>query len=165
MRKLLAAAIGLITAMILVVYWSSDYSEPGATAPATVSQTASQPSPPPQEQIHTHEFAAKGRVPAYYETAPPLKTLPGTLSPDIFTGNQRLAYLAAKEIPQILAQLPCYCHCDRSIGHKSLHSCFESEHGENCGICIGEAVMAYNLNKQGVGVAEIRRRVITAYGQ
>ena len=91
--------------------------------------------------------------------------LPPTLSPELFTGNEKLAYQAAKEIPQTLAQLPCYCHCDRSQNHKSLHSCFESEHGENCGICIGEALMARNLHRTGMNVGEIRKRIIAAYGQ
>jgi hypothetical protein len=165
MRRLLALAIALIIAVILAIYWSSN-AQPEVTAPVPATQHASESSAvPPQEQIHLQEFAAKGRVPAFYETAPAARTLPPTLSPEIFTGNQRLAYQTAKDLPQILAQLPCYCHCDRSIGHKSLHSCFESEHGENCGICIGEAVMAYNLDKQGVDVPEIRRRIIAAYGQ
>ena len=164
MNKILAAAIALVTAMIVVIYWSSNR-KPVATAPEAVVQSMTQPSPPSPEQKHTHEFAAKGRVPAFYETPPVAKSLPSTLSPELFTGNQRLAYRAAREIPQVLAQLPCYCHCDRSIGHKSLHSCFESEHGENCGICIGEAVMAYNLHQQRVDASEIRRRIIAAYGQ
>lgn len=112
-----------------------------------------------------HEFAAKGRVPAYYATPPDVAALPPTLSPALFTGNKKLAYQAAKEIPQTLAQLPCYCHCDRGQNHKSLHSCFESEHGENCGICIGEALMAHNLQKQGASVSEIREQIIRAYGK
>ena len=161
MRKILAVLIAAIVAMIVVVYWSTD-SQPVATSTAPATRGSSQPS---QSQIHMHEFAATGRVPAYYETAPDVRTLPLTLSPEIFTGNKRLAYQAAKEIPQILAQLPCYCHCDRSESHKSLHSCFESEHGENCGICIGEALMAYNLDKQGVHVGQIRKQIIGAYGK
>ena len=163
MRYLLAAAIAIIVAIIIVMYLSAG-AQPVATPSTPSTQSRSEPSPPPQQQIHMHEFAAKGRVPAFYETAPAVKALPPTLPPELFTGNQRLAYQVAKEMPQLLAQLPCYCHCDRSIGHKSLHSCFESEHGENCGICIGEAVMAYNLDRQGVGVAEIRRRIVAAYG-
>ena len=76
-----------------------------------------------------------------------------------------MAYQAAKEIPQTLAQLPCYCHCDRSFGHKSLLTCFASDHGENCGICIGEALMAYNLQKRGgLNASQIREKIIAAYG-
>jgi hypothetical protein len=110
------------------------------------------------------DYAATRRIPAYYETVPDISSLPPTLSPEIFTGNKKLAYQAAKEIPEVLAQLPCYCHCDRGHGHKSLHSCFESEHGENCGICIGEALMAHSLQKRGATVTEIRKQIIAAYG-
>ena len=112
----------------------------------------------------THNHAAMNRVPAHYDFAPPLNSLRGTLAPELFAGNVQLAYRAAREIPQTLAQLPCYCHCDVSQGHKSLHSCFEDEHGENCGTCIGEAVMAYNLERQGLRATQIRERIIRAYG-
>ena len=150
----------VIVAMIVIASGSNrEKSVTGTAAPIA------QPAPPTQDQIHVHEHVTKGRVPAFYTSAPDLKTLRPTLSPELFTGNTKLAYRAAKEIPQTLAQLPCYCHCDRGHNHKSLYSCFESEHGENCGICIGEAVMAYNLEKQGVSVSEIRNRVIAAYGQ
>lgn len=112
-----------------------------------------------------HDHATTTRVPAYYKAAPNLSTLPATLSPELFTGNERLAYQAAKDIPQTLAQLPCYCHCDRGFGHKSLLSCFETEHGENCGICIGEALMAHNLEKRSkLNAEQIRERIINAYG-
>ena len=161
MKKILVAFVLVIAAII--VSWSWSREQPilaGKTQPVTQL-----PSRPAQEQIHVHEYAVKGRVPAFFATAPDPATLQPTLSPQLFTGNIRLAYQAAKEIPQTLAQLPCYCHCDRGHNHKSLHSCFETEHGENCGICIGEALMAYNLQKQGVGVTEIRNKVIAAYGQ
>ena len=161
MKKLLAALISIIVAVIVVASWSSD-SQPVSTEFGTIEERSSKS---PEGQIRTHEFAAKGRVPAYFESAPDIRTLPQTLAPEIFSGNKRLAYQAAKEIPQTLAQLPCYCHCDRGEGHKSLHSCFESEHGEHCGICIGEALMAYNQEKQGVPVGEIRKQIVNAYGQ
>lgn len=122
--------------------------------------TVNQPQPAPAQQ----QSPKAERVPAHYTTAPPLDTLPPTLSPELFWGNQRLAYEAAQKIPQTLAQLPCYCHCDMSLGHKSLHSCFVTEHGESCGICIGEALMAYQLEKQKLPIAEIRKRIIAAYG-
>ena len=151
----------LIAAMLVIGFWSTDQT---LMVRESASVTARAPSPS-QENIHLHEYAAKGRVPAFYTTPPDVAVLPPTLSPELFTGNEKLAYKAAREIPQTLAQLPCYCHCDRSANHKSLHSCFESEHGENCGICINEALMAYNLQKQGMAVSEIRKRIIAAYGQ
>jgi len=162
MKKLIVIAIALAIVAMIVIGLSSSDSTPTVATTASVIQRAPQPAP---EQVHMHEYAAKGRVPAYYTTAPALAELPPTLSPELFTGNQKLAYQAAREIPQTLAQLPCYCHCDRSQNHKSLHSCFESEHGENCGICINEALMAYNLQKKGTAISEIRRQIIAAYGR
>ena len=161
MKKLILALVLLIVGMFVIGSWSWDQT-PVAGKSELVVQSSRVPA---QDNIHMHEYAAKGRVPAFYTTAPDLAVLPPTLAPELFTGNERLAYRAAKEIPQTLAQLPCYCHCDRSQNHRSLHSCFESEHGENCGICINEALMAYNLHKQGVAVSEIRKRIITTYGQ
>lgn len=162
MTKLIVVALALVIVAAILIGSSSNDSTPTVANSAPVTQRASQPT---QEQIHMHEYAAKGRVPAYYTTAPELATLQPTLSPELFTGNTKLAYKAAKEIPQTLAQLPCYCHCDRGHNHKSLHSCFESEHGQNCGICINEALIAHNLQKKGVAVSEIRRNIIAAYGK
>ena len=161
MKKLLIVFGLLVVAVIAAGSWSKDQT-PAVSEFAPVAQRPSQPT---HEQIHTHQYAAKGRVPAHYTMVPDLTELPPTLSPALFTGNTKLAYQAAKEIPQTLAQLPCYCHCDRGHNHKSLHSCFESDHGENCGICITEALMAHNLQKQGVATNEIRKRVIAAYSK
>lgn len=162
MKTLLLIALALLVVAVILVGSQSKTVTPTVDSSVPVAHRAS---PSTHEQIHSHEFAAKGRVPAYYATAPDKAELAPTLSPELFTGNKRLAYQAAKEIPQTLAQLPCYCHCDRGHNHKSLHSCFESEHGEDCGICIAEALMAYNLQKQGVAISEIRKQIIAAYGQ
>ena len=162
MKKLLIILALLVVAVILVAS-QSKAPAPGVDSSVPVAPRAA--SVPTHDHLHTQEYAARGRVPAFYTTAPSRADLEPTLSPELFTGNKRLAYQAAKEIPETLAQLPCYCHCDRGHNHKSLHSCFESEHGEDCGICIAEALMAYNLQKQGVAVSEIRKRIIAAYGQ
>jgi len=72
-------------------------------------------------------------VPAY-QSGSSLANLPPTLAHEAFAkASVRAAYAVAREIPQTLAELPCYCHCDKSIGHKSLHSCFTDDHGANCG--------------------------------
>jgi hypothetical protein len=107
--------------------------------------------------------ASKVRVPAHFTEAPPLASLNPTLSPADFTGNVKKAYQVAKEIPQTLAQLPCFCNCDRSVGHKSLHSCFEDEHAAGCGICTDSALIASELKQQGKSDAEIRDKLITMY--
>lgn len=121
-------------------------------------------SPVAQKQITPQSSTATLRVPAHYEEPPSVSSLGPTLSPEKFTGITRRAYQAAREIPQTIAQLPCYCHCDQSMGHKSLHSCFGDDHAAHCATCAGEALMAYRLEKeQKLSVAQIRDRIIAEY--
>jgi hypothetical protein len=86
-----------------------------------------------------------------------------TLSPDQFSGKVKKAYQVAKEIPQTLAQLPCFCYCD-TIGHKSLHSCYEDDHATGCTVCVDSALSASELKQQGISDGEIRDRLIAKYG-
>ena len=107
-----------------------------------------------------------GRVPAHFEDVRSLSDLPPTLPPERFFGTARQAYQVAKEIPQTLAQLPCYCYCDQSFGHKSLHSCYETDHSSQCAVCVSEALLAYRLQKeQGLYPAQIRERIITEFSK
>ena len=117
-----------------------------------------------EKQVTPQPDTATVRVPAHYEQAPRLNSLGPTLSPEKFTGMTRAAYQAVREIPQTIAQMPCYCHCDQSLGHKSLHSCFEDDHAAHCAVCAGEALMAYRLQtEQKLSVAQIRERIIAEY--
>ena len=161
MKMLLSVGLLILAiAFIAIAIYSRNEQNQTTTSVSAIANQSPREAPPPA----THNRAAMNRIPAHYETAPSLNALEATLAPELFAGNVQLAYRAAQEIPQTLAQLPCYCHCDMGKGHKSLHSCFEDEHGENCGICIGEAVMAYNLKRQGLKPTQIRERIIRAYG-
>ena len=105
------------------------------------------------------------RVPAYMADGKELQNLGPTLAPEQFTGKVREAYRIAKEIPQTLAQLPCYCYCDQGFGHKSLHTCYESDHSAHCAMCVNEALMAYRLQKdEGLTPAQIRERIVAEFG-
>jgi hypothetical protein len=73
---------------------------------------------------------------------------------------QRRAYEAAAKVPRVLYQLPCYCYCDRSAGHTSLHSCFEGDHGAHCSTCLQEAFYAYQMAKKGKSAKQIREGVM-----
>jgi hypothetical protein len=100
-------------------------------------------------------------VPAY-NVAPPTHALPPILSGTQLTGvyfshpYQVTAYKMAAKIPAVLHQEPCYCHCDRAMGHNSLHSCFEVIHGAECSTCMKEGVYAYQQTKAGRTPAQIR---------
>ena len=120
---------------------------------------------PPAEPHASHSSpAAKApRVPAY-QSAQASKNLGPTLAPDQFIGKTREAYKVAKQIPTTLAQLPCYCECDRGYGHKSLHSCFEDDHASHCAVCVDEALLAYQLQtREKMTPDQVRQQIIEKY--
>jgi hypothetical protein len=51
-----------------------------------------------------------------------------TLDPARFVGKALRAHQVAREIPDVLDRLYCYCGCDKLAGHKSLLSCFTDSH-------------------------------------
>ena len=104
------------------------------------------------------------RIPAHYADAQSAQPLAPTLDPQQFFGQARAAYQVAKEIPETLAQLPCYCYCDEGHGHKSLHTCFVDDHSSMCAVCVSEALLAYKLQKEdGLTPAQVRERIIAQY--
>src|SRR5262249_10899143 len=126
--------------------------------------------PVPEHQASHTPIEAPARtadtIPAHYEHAPSRSSLGPTLEPEKFTGPVRDGYRAAREIPQTLAQLPCYCHCDRGMGHKSLYSCYEDDHASHCATCVNEALLALKLEKeQKLTPAQIRDRIVQQFGQ
>lgn len=108
-----------------------------------LSAALSNPAPGHSASAHSHPT----RVPAYQNASELDKLLP-TLPPSEFFGKAREAYQVAKEIPQTLAQLPCYCECDQAFGHKSLQTCFVGDHASHCAVCVDEALLAYKLQKE-----------------
>lgn len=120
---------------------------------------------PAHSAEHTTPASADAKsIPAHYETEPPRIALAATLDPAKFNGKTRDAYRIVREAPQLIAQLPCYCYCDRGFGHKSLHSCFVDDHAAHCAVCVDEALLAYNLQKRGLSPQQIREQIIAQYG-
>lgn len=118
-----------------------------------------------QKPLIKEQRTEAARVPAYMTDEKMIAALKPTLAPEQFFGRAREAYQAAREIPETLAQLPCYCYCDEGFGHKSLHTCYESDHSAHCAMCVNEALTAYRLRKQeGLSPAQIRERIIEEYG-
>ena len=110
-------------------------------------------------------FAQGDRIPAYNTNAPRAGELLPILPADQRIGEsfkypyQVHAYELASKIPGVINQLPCYCYCER-IGHKSLHTCYESDHGAHCGICMKEVYYAYQQTKLKKTPAQIRDGII-----
>ena len=59
----------------------------------------------------------------------PKTGLPKTLDPNLFEGEAQQAYQIARKIPEVLAQMPCFCECE-AYGHENLLDCFIDRHGE-----------------------------------
>lgn len=86
------------------------------------------------------------------------------LSPAYFVGQTAKAYRVAREIPQVLDSIYCYCQCERTIGHKSLLSCYTDEHAAYCAICQDQALRAYELYKEGKDIISIRKTIDDEFG-
>jgi hypothetical protein len=69
------------------------------------------------------------------------------------------AYAAARQIPAVLDGVYCYCDCSKHAGHRSLLTCFQSDHGAYCDICMGEAMLAAEMTAQGRSLLDIRAAI------
>ena len=172
-HRLNKLAFGLTATLLLQACGGGETarSTPGKGAPAAAPNTNagqhnSQPQPPAPSGAHDgHSHGPANRVPAHFASAKDVKSLPPVLPATRFFGKARLAYAAVKEIPQTIAQLPCYCYCDEGFGHKSLHSCFVDDHAAHCAVCVDEALLAYKWEKEErLTPEQIRERIVAQYG-
>lgn len=149
-RIIIVALIGVLAT--LGVAWLAGEGEPAGQSSLL------------QKPLIQEKRTQSARVPAYMTDPKAIEALGPTLPPEQFFGKAREAYQVAREIPETLAQLPCYCYCDEGHGHKSLHTCYESDHSSHCATCIQEALVAYRLQKQeGLSPAQVRERIIQEF--
>ena len=101
------------------VFWAARSKRKAAETPAPPAVTAPAVATEP----------ARAAVPPFYASVEAAKPLTQTLAPERFhIPVVAKAYRVAREIPEVLAQQPCYCWCDK-FGHASLLDCFATEHG------------------------------------
>ena len=81
------------------------------------------------------------------------------LSPELFKDKTAYTYQIAKEIPEVLDNIYCYCHCQKHSGHKSLLSCYTDKHAAFCDVCQNEAIIAHELYKEGKDIPTIKKMV------
>jgi len=103
---------------------------------------------------------AQPDLPAYHASRPH-EPLPETLDPKQFPDaqTQHIYALAAKE-ESVLYQQPCYCRCDKEVGHKSLLDCYVDTHAAHCILCKKEAVFSYTETQAGKTAAQIRKEIM-----
>ena len=74
------------------------------------------------------------------------------------------AYAAARRAAETLDGVYCHCDCSKHSGHRSLLTCFESDHGAYCDICMGEATLASGMAARGQSLMEIRAAIDRQFG-
>ena len=76
------------------------------------------------------------------------------------TEKARKLYDLAREIPELLDGIHCYCEChDEPMNHRSLLSCFESDQAAGCYACGSEARLVHRLHREGKTLSQIRAAV------
>lgn len=83
----------------------------------------------------------------------PIAEIDETLDPDQFYQVAK-AYDIARDNPEILEKITCFCPCYRS-GHTTLLDCYKDKHASRCKICLEEALQAQELCEQGVEDDEV----------
>ena len=100
------------------------------------------------------------------ETSVQLSQSDGVLSPTIFDdAKTRAAYQTAKDIPEVLEQLPCFCGCMSHFGHKNNLFCFKDQHGAGCDLCQDIALDARKMHDQGMSIAQIQEQIKAKYSR
>lgn len=118
-KKVLAGFVLLaVAAGVALLIWST-----GVERVKEEAVSLSPPSGPPVQ-------APPSAVPPHHESAKAARPHPKLLPASHFREYPVVAraYRFAAEIPDVIAQQPCYCSCD-DVGHRSLLDCFASNHG------------------------------------
>ena len=114
------------------------------------------------DAITARMAAAAGRLPTSVHPEPRPGVTAERILPasELKTEKARKLYDQAREIPEVLDGIHCYCDChDDPMRHRSLLSCFESDQAAGCYACGTEARLVHKLHGEGKTLAEIREAV------
>ncbi|MFQ6673611.1 MAG: PCYCGC motif-containing (lipo)protein [Fidelibacterota bacterium] len=96
-------------------------------------------------------------------------SLPTTLNPELVAEVARKPYEIAREFPNLLAVMPCFCGCEvervSRKAHDNLLDCYTNRHAENCLLCMNEATFAKQRMDEGSTPGEIRDLIVQKWGQ
>jgi hypothetical protein len=118
-----------------------------AACQRTESQQQTASAPPPAEMPAMQMTHGDSEI---TETAAP--DAPILTAAQIYMPAAREAYEKAAQIPDRLDKMYCYCHCHEHLKHRSLRTCFQTHHAEECSVCQKEAIMAWQDWKEGRSV-------------
>jgi len=85
---------------------------------------------PPTRPVLRTSAAPASPVPPFHRSAEAARPFPALQDPARYQiPVVAEAYRIARDIPEVLAQQPCYCNCGESFGHGSLLDCYATDHG------------------------------------
>ncbi|WP_420127827.1 PCYCGC motif-containing (lipo)protein [Longimicrobium sp.] len=117
-----------------------------------------------QAQDHAHHSAAPAAKRVRHPAPRPGITARNVLAPDAVPERSREVYTMAARIPSVLDGLYCHCDCHERDEKRSLLECFEDTMASTCGICSGQAELAYELHQDGKSLRQIRKAIDTRFG-
>ncbi|MCZ7625757.1 MAG: hypothetical protein C3F12_04990 [Candidatus Methylomirabilota bacterium] len=60
----------------------------------------------------------------------PRRPRPATPSPALFSGKLAETYRIAREVPELIEQMPCYCGCYGMADHRNNLDCYADRHAD-----------------------------------
>jgi hypothetical protein len=138
-----------------------------AAALVASASCSKQPTPPASELLATR--APQASSPIVAADLPPIP--PGYDQQIRSAAYIKDAFLFAAQHPEVLDYMPCYCGCDRALGHRSNTACFVSArdsrgkvtqwvpHGVICEVCQDVAHTAMQMHNSGATTAAIRAEI------
>jgi hypothetical protein len=100
---------------------------------------------------------------------PPAVAAGGIVELSAMPGHVADHYRFAAAHPGVYSEVPCFCGCDATLGHRFLLDCFVrpgggwEAHASGCGVCLEEGQMIRSMLARGATTAEIRADVIDAF--
>lgn len=93
------------------------------------------------------------------------------LNLDTMPANIADHYRFADSNRDVYDEIPCFCGCEKSIGHRNLTDCFVRSdgsgwdaHAAGCVVCLDESIAVRRLMANGADVPTIRDSIITEFG-
>ncbi|HEV3050372.1 MAG TPA: PCYCGC motif-containing (lipo)protein [Longimicrobium sp.] len=115
-------------------------------------------------QDHAHHGHVQAAEKSRHPQPRPGVTGERVLPVDSVSERGREVYTMAARIPGLLDGIYCHCDCHERDGLRSLLECFENAMASTCGICLGQARLAHEMNEKGKSLNEIRQAVDADYG-
>lgn len=126
----------------------------------------------PEESAATEHTEHGNMMGDLHELTASVDTLPAFL--DEYPETIAAIYARVPHHQDILEQMPCYCGCGESVGHRSSYDCFVNmhhedgslvwdDHGAKCGVCLEIAHYSMELHDQGASPVEIREFIDDRY--